>query len=64
MKRFSRSVLREWIERAQSNAEYEAKRTFDPNNGYAQVLNAPENVQRAYGAYAALRDLMDEFNLR
>ena len=36
---------------------------FDPRNGYAQVEGRGEEINRAYGEWNALRDLMEEFDL-
>ena len=36
---------------------------FSTESGYAQVMGKGEEVNREYGAYSALQDLLDRFSL-
>ena len=59
--RFSRAALGEYI--TKRILYLEGHHGFDRNNGYAQVKGKGEELNRLYGEYSTLRDLVQEFEL-
>lgn len=59
--RFSKAKLAKFIVNALADLEENHK--FDPRNGYDQVIGQGEGANRAYGEYAALMGIADQFEL-
>lgn len=57
-KRFSKDTMLTHI--ANEMQALETKWAFDPNNGYAQVVNSEFHRVMAYGEYMALDRLYDD----
>jgi hypothetical protein len=59
--RFSKAKLAAYVERRR--IELQTEFGFDPTNGWAQVEGKGEAVNRAYGEYDSLANLVDVFGL-
>ena len=60
--RFSKKRVADYISHQMARAE--ERFGFDPNDGYRQVAGKGEDLNREYGAYSALQDLLEHLGLR
>lgn len=60
MARFSKALLKEWLEQRMAAIEKENAWTFDPMDGWSQVNGKGERINRAYGAWRELVRLGEE----